>query len=224
MLSGNDAQAYMLTMSSGYTTKVKNVTWVGSCKSFCIILEFIQVVLVSELSIVASRSHLSIIAFPTVVRLWKGQRGGESCLFLPQWTQGAQSNQSSSAVWQPGAGVVPWMQSQEHEMVKRGHAVGKTCTLHIQCPLALPSRRLPEGRKVGLIPPPTSLICAGCFWIVQEQSQLRGLAYGNRLSPMPLVLTPVHLCSSVLPASPLPQCQPCVCAQIKWRQTERWWG
>lgn len=77
MLSGNDAQAYMLTMSSGYTTKVKNVTRVCSCQSFCIILEFIQVVLVSELSIVASRSHLSIIAFPTVVRLWKGQRGGK---------------------------------------------------------------------------------------------------------------------------------------------------
>lgn len=69
MLSGNDVQTHMLTASSGYTAKVKYVAWVGF---LYIILEFIQVVLVSEFSISASRSYISIIAVPMVARLWKG--------------------------------------------------------------------------------------------------------------------------------------------------------
>lgn len=54
-----------------------------------------------------------------------------------------------------------------------------------------------------LIPLPVGLICAGCFWIVQEQSQLRGLAYGNRLPSVPSVSMLVRLCFfSVLPSFP----------------------
>lgn len=60
---------YMLTMSPAYTAEVKHVTRVGSYQSFYIILEVIQVVVISELSIVASRSRVSINAFPTVARL-----------------------------------------------------------------------------------------------------------------------------------------------------------
>lgn len=59
-----------LKMSSGYTAKVKNMPWVGSNKGLYIKLEFIQVILISELSIVASRSCNFNVEFPTVARFW----------------------------------------------------------------------------------------------------------------------------------------------------------
>lgn len=117
--------------------------------------------------------------------------------------QGAQSTQPSFAVWRCGAGVLPWMQSQEHETVKRGHAAGKTCTYSVLS-LSPAEGHLRDSRLLhaGLVPLPVGLICAGCFWIVQEHSQLRWLAYRNHLSSAPLVLMPVHLCFSVLPSFP----------------------
>lgn len=171
---------------------------VGSYKTFYIILEFIRVVVVSELSIVASRSHVSMIAFPNVARLWKAW-GVVVVKVVFFYHNGSKEHKATKLARLFGAVVqvhchgckarnMKWWKGA---MLKErpAHCINTVLAL---CPAEGYLRDFRLLHAV-LIPLPVGLICAGCFWIVQEQSQLRGLAYGNRLPSVPSVSMLVRL-------------------------------
>lgn len=66
MLSSCDVQTYMLKTSSEYTAKVKNMTPVGSNKSLCIKLEFIQVV--QNLALLLAGTMFPMLNFQLFIR------------------------------------------------------------------------------------------------------------------------------------------------------------
>lgn len=222
MPSSYKVQTCTLKMSSGYTAKVKNMPWVGSNKGLYIELEFIQVILISELSIVASIGA----AFPMLnFQLWQD---------FESWRRGrlfftinnAKSTRQTKLLllfgwrklaWQHDTWALPWCKAKSMRWWKGGPAVGNTCSLvvgalmrahwiySVLLSLSPTEDCLSDSSflHTGLFPLPLGLICASCLETVQEQSQLRGLVHGTSRSSVPLVLMPVHLRSSVPASFPL---------------------
>lgn len=139
MPSSYEVQTCMLKMSSGYTAKVKNMPWVGSNKGLHIKLEFVQVILISQLTLLLAGAAFPMLNF----QLWQD---------FESWRQGwlfstinnARSTRQTKVpllfgwgklAWQHDTWALPWCKAKSMRWWKGGPAVGNTCSLVVSAPM-----------------------------------------------------------------------------------------